>query len=52
MRKLHVDFSVTSSMDQYMANTADGIDLIRVRTGLFALITAKLEDAHEIAVKG
>ncbi|QTD57199.1 hypothetical protein [Parasphingorhabdus cellanae] len=30
----------------------DKIDHIAVRTGLFTLITARLEDAHEIAVKG
>ena len=30
----------------------DEIDPIRVRSGLFALVTARLEDAHEIAVKG
>lgn len=30
----------------------DEIDPIKVRTGLFALITACLEDAHEFGVKG
>ncbi len=35
-----------------MSNADDEIDPIKVRTGLFALITARLEDAHEIAVKG
>ncbi|WP_422344510.1 hypothetical protein [Parasphingorhabdus sp.] len=30
----------------------DEINPIKVRTGLFALITARLEDANEIAVKG
>jgi len=30
----------------------DKIDTIKVRTGLFALITARLEDAHDITVKG
>jgi len=30
----------------------DEIDAIKVRGALFALITARLEDAHEIAVKG
>ncbi|WP_109355470.1 hypothetical protein [Sphingorhabdus sp. EL138] len=30
----------------------DEIDPIKVRTGLFALVTARLEDAHQIAVKG
>ncbi len=29
----------------------DEVDPIKVRTGLFALVTARLEDAHEIAVK-
>lgn len=41
-----------SSMGWDMADTEDEIDPIKVRTGLFALITARLEDAHEIAVKG
>lgn len=35
-----------------MADTDNEIDPIKVRTGLFALITARLEDIHEIAVKG
>ncbi|WP_461454698.1 hypothetical protein [Parasphingorhabdus sp.] len=35
-----------------MADTDDEIDPIKVRTALFALITARLKDAHEIAVKG
>ncbi|MEP0077512.1 MAG: hypothetical protein ABJP02_03870 [Parasphingorhabdus sp.] len=35
-----------------MAFTDDEIDPIKVRTGLFALITARLEDVHEFAVKG
>ena len=34
-----------------MAND-DEIDPIKVRTGLYALITARIEDAHDIAVKG
>lgn len=34
-----------------MANE-DEIDPVKVQTGLFALITARLEDAHEFAVKG
>lgn len=34
-----------------MANE-DEIDAIKVRGALFALITARLEDAHLIAVKG
>jgi len=35
-----------------MSNIEDGIDPINARTGLFALITARLEDAHETAIKG
>ena len=35
-----------------MANLDDGIDTIKARSTLFALMTAKLEDAHVIAVKG
>ncbi|QTD56910.1 hypothetical protein [Parasphingorhabdus cellanae] len=35
-----------------MADTNDEIDPIKVRTGLFSLITARLEDAHEIVVRG
>ena len=35
-----------------MADTVNEIDAIKVRTGLFAFITARLEDAHEVAVKG
>ncbi|WP_461457489.1 hypothetical protein [Parasphingorhabdus sp.] len=30
----------------------DEIDRHEVRSGLFALITARLEDAHELAVRG
>ncbi len=33
-----------------MANEGE-IDPVKVRTGLFALLTARLEDAHEFAVK-
>ncbi len=47
-----MDFHAKSSMGWDMADTDDEIDPIKVRTGLFALITARLEDAHEIAVKG
>ena len=47
-----MDFHTKSSMGWDMADTDDEIDPIKVRTGLFALITARLEDAHEIAVKG
>lgn len=49
--KLHVDFPASASMGRDMADD-DEIDPAKVRSGLFALITARLEDAHEIAVKG
>ncbi|OAO00172.1 hypothetical protein A8B75_18915 [Sphingomonadales bacterium EhC05] len=39
-------------MDSGLAFTDDEIDPIKVRTGLFALITARLEDVHEVAVQG
>ena len=32
--------------------TDDRFDAIKLRGALFALVTARLEDAHEIAVKG
>jgi hypothetical protein len=35
-----------------MANLSDEIDAIKVRSALFALVTARLEDAHMFAVKG
>ncbi|GAB5487010.1 MAG: hypothetical protein Pars2KO_05800 [Parasphingorhabdus sp.] len=35
-----------------MAFTDDEIDPIKVRSGLFSLVTARLEEANEIAVKG
>ena len=35
-----------------MANINDEIDAIKIRSALFALITARLEDAHMFAVKG
>jgi hypothetical protein len=35
-----------------MANIDNDVDPIKVRCALFALITARLEDAHTIAVKG
>ncbi|MEQ8742360.1 hypothetical protein [Parasphingorhabdus sp.] len=35
-----------------MANLDDEIDPVKVRSALFALITARLEDAHMFAVKG
>ena len=46
-----MDFRTTLSMGYVMADD-DEIDPTKVRSGLFALITARLEDAHEIAVKG
>jgi len=49
--KLHVDFRTKSRMGCVMAND-DKIDPSKVRAGLFALVTARLEDAHDIAVKG
>jgi len=51
LRKLHVDFLAKSSMSWGMVSD-DEIDPTKVRKGLFALITARLEDAHEFAVKG
>jgi len=51
LRKLHVDFLAKSSMAWCMAND-DEIDPNKVSCGLFALITARFEDAHEFAVKG
>lgn len=35
-----------------MVNIDDEIDPIKVRTGLFAIITARLEDANMLAVRG
>jgi hypothetical protein len=35
-----------------MTNPEDEIDSVKVRCALFALITARLEDAHMFAVKG
>lgn len=35
-----------------MANLDDEIDPIKVRSTLFALVTARLEDAHTIAITG
>ena len=35
-----------------MANHDEEIDPVKVRSALFALITARLEDAHVFAVKG
>ena len=44
---LREETSVVGSME-----SNDKFDVIKVRSALFALITARLEDAHEIAVKG
>ncbi len=46
-----MDFRKMSSMGRDMADYNE-IDATKVRTGLFALVTARLEDAHEVAVKG
>ncbi len=51
MRKLHVDFLSEMSVIRRMINL-DEIDPTKVRSGLFALVTALLEDAHELAVHG
>lgn len=42
---------MTSSLGAHMVD-GNEIEPIKVRTGLFALITARIEDAHDIAVKG
>lgn len=48
---LHVDFYTTLSMSRIMVDF-DHIDRRKARSGLFALVTARLEDAHESAVRG
>ncbi len=48
---LLLDLREEMSLVGCMANE-DEIDAIKVRGALFALITARLEDAHEIAAKG
>jgi len=50
--KLHMDFRAKSSICCDMANIDDEVDPIKVRCALFALITARLEDAHMFAVRG
>lgn len=50
-RKLHVDFQRDLSVYWGMINL-DEIDHRKARSGLFALVTARLEDAHELAVSG
>lgn len=51
IRKLHVDFHAKSSIEWGMINL-DEIDPRKARSGLFALVTARLEDAHELAIGG
>lgn len=46
-----MDFHAKLSMGWGMINL-DEIEPIKVRSALFALITARLEDAHELAVRG
>ena len=41
-----------SSSAGFITVIDDEIDPIRVRTGLFALITARLEDSNDAATKG
>jgi len=50
-QKMGVDFWRTVSLDSGMINL-DEIDPRKARSGLFALVTARLEDAHELAVRG
>jgi|TARA_R110002049_G_scaffold12487_5_gene55832 hypothetical protein len=50
-QKLLLDLREETSLVEYMDND-ERIDAIKVRGALFALIMARLEDAHEIAVKG
>jgi len=51
MQKLLLDLREETSVVGSMESD-DKFDAIKVRGALFALITARLEDAHEIAVKG
>ena len=51
IRKLDVDFHAKSNIDWGMINLEE-IDPRKARSGLFALLTARLEDAHEFAVHG
>jgi len=50
-RKLLLDLREETSVVGSMESD-DKFDAIKVRGALFALITARLEDAHEIAVRG
>ena len=49
--KMRVDFLLQMSVVWCMINL-DEIDPRMARSGLFALMTARLEDAHELAVRG
>tara|TARA_R110002124_G_scaffold164209_2_gene331549 strand:+ start:2712 stop:3035 length:324 start_codon:yes stop_codon:yes gene_type:complete len=51
IQKLLLDLREQTSVVGYMQSD-DTFDAIEVRGALFALITARLEDAHEIAVTG
>ena len=51
MQKLLLDLREETSLVGCM-DTDEKLDAIKVRGALFALITARLEDAHEIAVRG
>lgn len=46
-----MDFQASASTVVYMIDDSE-IDPAKVRSGLFALITARIQDAHETAVKG
>lgn len=51
VQKLLLDLREGMSVVGCMADQ-DEIDAVKVRGALFALITARLEDAHDIAVRG
>lgn len=51
MQKLLLDLR-EETRPVVVMDSDDKFDAIKVRGALFALITARLEDAHEIAVKG
>lgn len=48
---MRVDIWSRLSVDTDMINL-DEFDPRKARSGLFALVTARLEDAHELAVQG
>ena len=50
-QKLHVDLRREIDVAVCM-EYQDDIQPIKVRTGVFAIITARLEDMHEIAIAG